>query len=117
MELSIIDGLKIALYGFVTVFIALAALMLIINVLGKIVASMEESKNAKEAQAAPAPAAAPAPVEEEKLDLPVEYVGTLQLIDVDEKTAACIMAIISEQTQIPLENLIFKRIELIGEGE
>ncbi|MDO4466654.1 MAG: OadG family protein [Bacillota bacterium] len=114
MELEIIDGLKIAVYGFITVFIVLATLMLIINVLGKIVASLEK----KEEVAAPAPVASAAPaVEEEKLDLPVEYVGTLQLIDVDEKTAACIMAIVSEQTQIPLENLIFKRIELIEEGE
>lgn len=114
MELSIIDGLKIAIYGFVTVFIVLAALMVIINVLGKIVASLEKTEEV----AAPAPVTPAAPaVEEEKLDLPVEYVGTLQLIDVDEKTAACIMAIISEQTHIPLENLIFKRIELIEEGE
>ena len=46
----------------------------------------------------------------------IEYTGEIQLIDVDEKTAACIMAIISDETQIPLENLIFKKIRLLEDN-
>ncbi len=37
----------------------------------------------------------------------------LTLIDVDEKTAALIMAIISHESGIPLSELIFRRIKLV----
>ena len=109
-SLNLIQGLQIAIYGFLTVFIMLSFLMLIINIMSKIVASLSKKQEQSVVQ------------EEVKVvsdtpkdDLPKQYVGELQLIDVDEKTAACIMAIISEETNIPLENLIFKRIRLIKE--
>ena len=108
-SLTVGQGLQIALYGFVTVFIMLAALMCIILVMGKIV-------DASQAKQQPAVEETKPVVEEEtkKIDTNT-YVGEISLIDVDEKTAACIMAIISDQTQIPLQNLIFKKITLIGE--
>lgn len=108
-SLSIIEGLKIALYGFVTVFIMLAILMLIIRVLAAVVSMIETSRENKAAKIAAQKA-----MED---DREKEFVGELQLIDVDEKTAACLMAIISEETAIPLDNLIFKRIELMKEGD
>ena len=39
--------------------------------------------------------------------------GKLQLIDCDEETAACIMAIISDETDIPLDELQFRRIKAL----
>jgi len=39
--------------------------------------------------------------------------GVLKLIDVDEKTAAMIMAIVSDETQIPLSELCFKSIKAL----
>ena len=39
--------------------------------------------------------------------------GEVDLIGVDEKTAAVIMAIVSNQTDIPLNRLSFKSIKLI----
>ncbi len=85
----------IALSGFATVFIMLAVLCLICVVMAK---AMGTKKTA--------PAAAPA------AQAPADqtYGGDIKLIDVDEKTAACIMAIVSDQTGIPLSELIFKKI-------
>ena len=50
-----------------------------------------------------APAAAPA----------VNQVRSLDLIDVDESTAAVIMAIVSEESGIPLDRLSFKSIKKV----
>lgn len=41
--------------------------------------------------------------------------GTLKLINVDEPTAAMIMAIVSDESGIPLSELCFKSIRLISE--
>ncbi|MEL7604407.1 MAG: OadG family protein [Sedimentibacter saalensis] len=40
--------------------------------------------------------------------------GTLKLKDVDEQTAAMIMAIVSDESGIPLSELIFKSIKQIA---
>ena len=37
----------------------------------------------------------------------------LDIYDVDEETAACIMAIISDETDIPLDELQFRRIQAL----
>ena len=42
--------------------------------------------------------------------------GTLVLKDVDEPTAAMIMAIVSDESGIPLERLIFRSIKLVKRG-
>ena len=39
--------------------------------------------------------------------------GQLELIDTDEKTAAVIMAIVSNKSGIPLNRLSFKSIKLL----
>ena len=56
--------------------------------------------------AAPA-AAAPVATEEEFSS------GTLKLKGCDEKTAAMIMAIVADDTGIPLSELVFKSIKLV----
>jgi hypothetical protein len=61
----------------------------------------------------------------ETLELPQEPLGTplpasasqgkLELIATDEPTAAVLMAIVSEQSGIPLNQLVFKSIRLLAE--
>lgn len=108
-SLTIAQGLQIALYGFATVFIMLAILMLIITVMNKVVVAMTSKQEKAEEKVVEE-------VVEVKKPANVEYAGEIQLIDVDEKTAACIMAIISDETNIPLENLIFKKIRLLEDN-
>ena len=62
----------------------------------------------KPAEPKPTPAATAAtPVQ------PDGYAGELLLFDVDEKTAACLMAIVCDQTKIPLNELVFKSIRAL----
>ena len=75
---------------------------------------------------APAPAAAPvytaAPAAVSAPAYSVQtadsgiYGGNIAVFDdIDDKTVACIMAIISDETKIPLNQLIFKSIRLVQE--
>lgn len=47
------------------------------------------------------------------LDIVQASSGELRLVNVDEKTAAMIMAIVSDESQIPLSELSFKSIKAI----
>lgn len=105
--MDLMSSLLIALSGMVIVFIMLVCLCLMIPVISKVVQILQKKPQAA-AEAAPAAAvpAAPAPV--------VGAVGgEVALIDVDEKTAACIMAIVSHETGIPLNELIFHKIKAL----
>ena len=74
------------------------------------VTKIESTGNAA-APAAPAPSSAPAAPAAKAEEKPAKpWDGKLQLIDCDEETAACIMAIISDETDIPLDELQFRRI-------
>lgn len=105
--ISPVSALLVALSGMVIVFAVLAVLSGMIVVISKVVAFFEKktAAPAKEepVQAAPAPAAAPAG----------PFGGEVALIDVDEKTAACVMAIVSHETGIPLSELVFKSIKAL----
>ena len=67
--------------------------------------------------AAPAPAAPAAPVAAPAAAAPVSdemfSSGSLKLKNCDEKTAAMIMAIVADDTGIPLNELVFKSIKLV----
>ena len=99
-----------ALSGIVIVFMMLAILCLMIPVISKIVQSVQRpavrERVATTQKAASAAAPAPAPAV-------TAVSGDVKLIDVDEKTAACIMAIVSHETGIPLSELIFKTIKAL----
>ncbi len=71
-------------------------------------------------QPAPAPvraaAPAPAPVYSMQTADSGIYGGSIAVFDdIDDKTIACIMAIISDETKIPLDQLIFRSIRLVRE--
>ena len=110
MNIGVGEALLISLCGFVTVFLLLLFLIVVIKIISTVVMASEGKGKTAPAPAAEAPA--PAPVkEEEKPSKPWD--GKLQLIDVDEETAACIMAIISDETDIPLDELQFRRIQAL----
>ena len=91
------------------VFGVLFIMYVLISLAGKSLAAATKDSGkaeAKPAVAAAAPAAAPAAEEEFSS-------GTLKLKGCDEKTAAMIMAIVADDTGIPLSELVFKSIKLV----
>ena len=100
-----------ALLGITVVMSTLALIAVFILLISKIIRAVE-SKAKKDAPEAPAAApAAPAgiPMPDGMND------GEVDLVGVDEKTAAVIMAIVSQQSEIPLNRLSFKSIKLIDD--
>ena len=93
------------------VFAVLFIMYVMISVSSKIIAALPSGdKKAAEAPAAPAAAAAEAAPASEGEEFSS---GTLKLKGCDEKTAAMIMAIVSDNTGIPLSELVFKSITLV----
>ena len=94
------------------VFAVLFIMYVMISVSSKIIAALPsgDKKKAAEAPAAPAAAAAEAAPASEGEEFSS---GTLKLKGCDEKTAAMIMAIVSDNTGIPLSELVFKSITLV----
>ncbi len=93
------------------VFGVLILMSLLISLSGKILQNVGAEKKVEKAES-PA-ASAPAPVQaapEEEFSS-----GSLRLKGCDEKTAAMIMAIVSDNTGIPLSELVFKSITLVEE--
>lgn len=100
MELPLSKGLALSVIGICVVMVELALIALLILVMAKII-SLFSKKGKKEAQAE---VSAPA-VNNTVSD------NTVDLIDVDEPTAAAIMAIVSDKSGIPIERLKFKYIK------
>lgn len=116
--LTMSETMLVAVAGIAVVLLELAILAVLIVLLSKIfkaiesrfTSSDEEVTVIESAPAAP-PAAAPAAA-------PAVSYGTangIQLIDVDEPTAAVVMALVSNQSGIPLERLAFRSIKGITE--
>ncbi|OGO77015.1 MAG: hypothetical protein A2Y23_03315 [Clostridiales bacterium GWB2_37_7] len=100
--MSIFEGLVVAAFGLGIVFLVLILLCFLVKVLSAIAAYI-----AKRLIAAPTPLN-----KAEEIDAG-NSAGELKLIGVDEKIAALIMAIVSDESQIPLSELQFKSIKAI----
>ena len=98
MPEAFLDAFTVILVVFGVLFI----MFVLISLSGKIFASAASVKKEE-------PKAEPAAPEEEFSS------GTLKLKGCDEKTAAMIMAIVSDNTGIPLSELVFKSITLVEE--
>ena len=98
------ESLLVALSGIVIVFIMLAALSLLIVGLSRIVGSLAGNKPAA---AAPAPAPRPAPAAAPAASAPVQLSG------VSDLTAACIMAIVSDELGTTPDQLVFRSIKAL----
>lgn len=98
----------VALSGIVIVFIMLAVLCFMIPIISKVVLAIQKPQVNNRV----APTTRPKPEPSAQPNV-TGVAGEVALIDVDEKTAACIMAIVSHETGIPLSELIFKSIKAI----
>ena len=107
--ISILDALMIALSGIVIVFLMLALLWGIIVVISRAVGALEKH-TAHPASAGAAAPSAPAPTPAAPAPAAVPQV---KLEGVSEIEAACVMAIISHETGIPLDQLVFKSIKAL----
>lgn len=106
--MSVLDSLLVDGFGLGLVFVVLIALSIIIKLITIVVGGVKKEKKITEEQvqqeiAVPKPAVKELPYAD----------GELRLYDVDEKTAALIMAIVSDESKIPLSQLQFKSIRLI----
>ena len=95
--------LIVALVGILIVLVELGILAVLIQGISKIVRALEGAVSKKPA----VPAAAAAPVA-----APAAPSAGVQLVGVDEPTAAVIMAIVSNESGIPLNRLSFKSIKI-----
>lgn len=106
--ISVLDALMIALSGIVIVFLMLALLWGVIAVISRVMGVLEKhtahpASVSAAAPAAAAPAAAPA----------LASAPQVKLEGVSEVEAACVMAIVSHETGIPLDQLVFKSIKAV----
>jgi Na+-transporting methylmalonyl-CoA/oxaloacetate decarboxylase gamma subunit len=88
------------LMGAAIVVAALVAAAVIIKLIASVVG---KAKHEAEDEEASEPASAPS----------VCTKSELKLVDVDERTAALIMAIVSHESGIPLSELVFSSIKLV----
>ena len=107
-DLSLGLALIYSLLGMLIVFLVLAFLIVIIMIMAKLVGK----KNRETAPAAPA---APAVTEPAVKKLAKGSCGGVNLYNVDDRTAAMIMAIVADKTNKPLNELRFISIKEIEE--
>ena len=105
-------ALQVSLFGIVIVFALLIILAILIMIISRIVRAGESiASNKKKKAKAPV---APAQVQAQTAGTPLPDTlsqGSLVLEGVDEPTAAVIMAIVSDESGIPLNRLMFKSIK------
>ena len=114
MHMTFGENLLVALFIIFLVFLVLVAIYVLIQLFSKILGSMKssDSQSNQVTETVVQPAADTiAPVEVSTG--PELSTGELFLKNVDEKTAAMIMAIVSDESSIPLSELRFKSIKLI----
>ena len=110
IKMPIGEAILRSVIGITTVICILAVIAGLILLVSKAIRALEAKTAGKKAVEAPAPAAA-APA---GIPMPAGMnQGELELIDTDEKTAAVIMAIVSDKSGIPLNRLSFKSIKLM----
>jgi len=103
--MTVVESLPYALFCMAVVFSVLIILCLIIKIFSFMIGLFTKSNNKKSDVT---------PVSESVSVLengPEMSCGELKLHNVDERTAAMIMAIVSDETDIPLKELCFKSIK------
>ena len=111
LKMPLTDALATSVIGITTVIAILAVIAVLIILVSKVIRAVEGVATKKKA-----PAAATAPVVSAPAGVPMPAgmnQGELELVNTDEKTAAVIMAIVSDKSGIPLNRLSFKSIKLV----
>lgn len=101
MEYTVAEIGILALLGYGIVFAGIAALAVVIVLLGKLLSPKKKAAPVAAPVVAPAPAAPTAP----------GVAGTLKLHDVEPKTAAMLMAIVADKMGKPINELRFISIK------
>ena len=108
--MEITNALATSFIGITTVICILAVIAGLIILVSKVIRAFEAAVAKKK----PAEATASAPSAPAGIPMPAGMnQGELELINTDEKTAAVIMAIVSDKSGIPLNRLSFKSIKLM----
>lgn len=113
MSISIIESLLISAFCMAVVFLVLSTLYFAVLALSKVLSRVGMTNTSN--TAGNAEMAAPAAADVTDSNAARISAGELKLINVDEKTAAMIMAIVSHESQIPLSELCFKSIKALEE--
>ncbi len=109
------DVLMVCVVGIIVVIVELALIAFCITGVSKAINGLTKATKKKmkaETPASSAPAAVAAPAQA-AAPVAVAVKKDPELIGVDEKSAAIIMAIVSDESGIPLERLAFKSIKKI----
>lgn len=116
-DIPIGEAVNISVTGIVVVMLVLALLAVLVLLLSKGIRAVESAAKKRNGKKADSESAEAKPAEPSKpvgTALPESAsVGDLDLYNVDEKTAAVIMAIVSNESGIPLNRLLFKSIKAI----
>lgn len=107
MTMTFVDALIYSLLGLLTVFFALALLMVIIKLIIVIGDKKQAAAPTADPQPLPAVQAEPAP----------GAAGELKLYDTDPRTAAMLMAIVADELQVPINELRFISIREVKNDE
>ncbi len=107
--MNIIETLAVSLFCIALVFFVLSFLFLLVQILTKVLGAI----NTKLIAATDNKTLVQDTYSNEAVDSNGYSSGELKLLNVDEKTAALIMAIVSDETKIPLSELIFKSIKAV----
>lgn len=115
--MSIGEAVQKGIILLVIVFIVLFILYAGIIIFGKLLGNLgkKPGDSASEKDAAPIPSnenATILPASGSEMDFQT-YAGTLRLRNVDEQTAAMVMAVVSDESGIPLSELQFTSISLV----
>ena len=108
-DFALSEGFLYALIGFCLVLVVLAVLMGFIYLLSYVVRKFEKKGKAE--------SAAPAANVSSEPELAPGSSGSIKLNNVDDRTAAMVMAIVADELQTPLNELRFISIKEINEEE
>jgi len=108
--MTVIESILVSLFSIALVFIVLSFLFFTVKLLSAVLCKVRLNSTINADVKSEISAASNAAGDKKINDI---LPGALNLINVDEETAALIIAIISHESQIPLSELIFKSIKSI----
>ena len=116
VHISVGSAAIVVIMGMAVVFFGLILLMWVVQITSKIMSRQQEKASAAKAaeQALKAAEQAVTPVKKEAAP---GTAGELKLYDTDPRDAAMIMAIVADATGKPLNELRFKSIREVKEGD
>jgi len=107
--MNLLDSLLLSIFGMLVVFVVLVALSFFIKIQSVVVNAISNKDNKEIKEEIKTQEV----LKEQTADDAGWTAGELKLIGVDEKTAAMIMAIVSDESKIPLSELQFKSIRAV----